>query len=102
VLLPRNRGKPFVGEEGIVAVGGQQELPDGSLIRVGLGQPEGSNYPFWSDRERYLEAVDPFGLGDAASEGGLSGEEALTGGSDSHDGRNEGGVEHMLNLRVVR
>jgi hypothetical protein len=66
VLLPRNRGKPFVGEEGIVAVGGQQELPDGSLIRVGLGQPEGSNYPFWSDRERYLEAVDPFGLGDAA------------------------------------
>ena len=88
-----------------MAVGGQQELPDGSLIRVGLGQPEGSNYPFWSDRERYLEAleaVDPFGLGDAASEGGLSGEEALTGGSDSHDGRNEGGVEHMVNLRAVR
>ena len=26
--------------------------------------------------------------------GGLSGEEALTGGSDSHDGQNEGGVEH--------
>src|SRR5918994_6981706 len=73
VLLPRNRGKPFVGEEGIVAVGGQQELPDGSLIRVGLGQPDGSNYPFWSDRECYLEAVDPFGLGNAASEGGLSG-----------------------------
>ena len=102
MLLARNRTRPFVGEEGIVAVGGQQELPDGSLIRVGLGQPEVGNYPFWSDRERYLEAVDPFGLGDAASEGGLSGEEALTGGSDSHDDRNEGGVEHLVNLRDVR
>lgn len=37
---------PLSARKGILAVGGQQEFPDESLIRVGLGQPEGSNYPF--------------------------------------------------------
>src|SRR3954469_8145851 len=46
--------------------------PMGRSSELASGQPEGSNCPFWSDRERYLEAVDPFGLGNAPAEGGLS------------------------------
>jgi hypothetical protein len=59
---------------------------------------------FWnrrSDRESHLEAIDPLGLGNAATEGGQSSEEPLAACSHPHHCRDQGGVEYMVDLRVL-
>src|SRR5215208_5080964 len=96
--LPLNRGETFVGEEGVVPVGRNQEVAYGPLVAVGRRESEGNHDPFRVHRKGHLEAVHPLGLGYAAAEGGLSGEETLTTGSDPNQDRDQGGVQHVVDL----
>jgi hypothetical protein len=48
-----------------------------------------------------LKPLDPLGLGDASSGGGLSREQALATGANSHYGRDQDGVQDMVDLRAV-
>jgi hypothetical protein len=84
-----------------VTVGADQELAYRSLVAIGWGEAEGGDDPFGTHREGDLEAVDPFGLGDAPAEGGLPGEEALAASADPHDRWDQGGVHHVVCLRAV-
>ena len=75
--LPLHRGEALVGQEGVVPVGGHQELAYRALIAVRRGQTEGNDDPFGGHGQCYLETVHPFCLGRAAAEGSLTGKEAL-------------------------
>jgi hypothetical protein len=81
-----------------VAVCGHQELSDGALVRIGLGQGESHDDPMWAHREGHLEAVDPLGLGDTSAKGGLASREAVATGAGPYDGRYEGSVQHVVDL----
>src|SRR5215207_2340020 len=70
----------FVGQVSIVAVLGYEGVADLALIAGGASQKEGRDDTLQADRERHLEVVVPLRLGDAATEGSLSREEALAAG----------------------
>jgi hypothetical protein len=94
-------GLTFVGQEGVVAAGGDQELPDGSLVAVERSQTEDGDDSFGGHRERHLETVNPLGFGDAAAESRLPGKQALAAGTDPHDGWYEGSIQDTVDLRTV-
>jgi hypothetical protein len=59
--LPLQRREALIGQEGMVPVGTDKELPDGALVAVGRCQPEGDDDALRVHREGYLEAADPLG-----------------------------------------
>ena len=76
-----------------------EEVSYGPLVGGGLRQPEGADHALRADRKCYLEPVNPLGLGGAPPEGGLPGKQPLARSPYPHDGRNEGGVQDVVDLR---
>src|SRR5215203_306106 len=97
--LPLHPRKTFVRQVGFVTVRGYEGFPYGPLVGGRLGQTEDGDHPVGIYHESYLEAVDPFGLGSASSEGGLPAEEALAGYPHPHDRREEGGIQDAVDGR---
>jgi hypothetical protein len=73
----------------------------GPLVGGGLGQSEGADYPLRAHRERYLEAVDPLGLGAAPPESGLPGKQPSSAGSHPHHRRDQGGIHDVVDRRRI-
>jgi hypothetical protein len=72
VALPRYGGEPFVRQEvGTMSILADKPIPYGALVGGGLGQAESGDDTLRAHRERYLEAVDPLGLGGTPPEGRL-------------------------------
>src|SRR5687768_5504687 len=76
--LPLDARKAFVCQVvGLVAVASQEGVAYGSLVGCRWSQPEGRNDALGVHHQRYLEPVDPLGLGGTAFEGCLPTEEPL-------------------------
>src|SRR5215207_9600060 len=97
--LPLNARKALVGQVGFVRVLDDEKVPYGAVVGGRLRKPEGADHALWADRKRHLEAVNPLGLGGAPPEGGLPGKQPLARSSYPHHGRDESGVQDMVDLR---
>jgi len=66
----------------------------GALVRS--GHPEGGDDALRAHREAHLETVNPLGLRSAPAEGNLPAEEPFARSPYPHDGRDEGGIRHVV------
>jgi hypothetical protein len=84
-----------------VKVFGYESLPYGSFVRGRRSQPESAHHTLGIHHQRHLEAVDPLGLGGAASEARLPSEEPLASfaGPHPHHRRQEGGIQNAVHGR---
>lgn len=71
------------------------------FVAVRRGQAEGGDHAVWIDHQRDLEPIAPLGLGAASAEGSLPGENPLAARPHSHDGRDEGGIHHVVDGRSL-
>src|SRR5918995_2043160 len=97
--FPLNARKALVGQVGFVRVLDDEKVPYGALVGGRLRKPKGADHALWADRKRHLEAVNPLGLGGAPAEGGLPSKQPFARSSYPHDGRDESGVQDMVELR---
>jgi hypothetical protein len=82
-----------------VAVEGYEGIAYGPLVRSRRGQAESGDDALGAHHQRHLEAVDPLGLGGAASEGRLAGEQTLAASPHPHDRRDQGSVHDAVDRR---
>jgi hypothetical protein len=95
--LPLYPREALVGQVGSVAVGSYEGVPYGPLVRCRRCQTESGDYALGVYHQSHLQAVDPLGLGGAASEACLAAEEPLA--RSPHHRRDEGRVHHALECR---
>src|SRR5215204_6158490 len=70
--------------------------PMGRSSQFAGANPKAVTTPFGGYREGHLEAVDPLGLGDASTKGGLSGKQTIATRPNTYHSRNEGGIHHVV------
>jgi hypothetical protein len=79
-----------------VSVLADKPIPYGALVGGGLGHPESGDDALRTHCERHLEPMDQLGLRSAPSEGCLPAEESLARSPHPHDGRDESGIQHVV------